>query len=174
MEVIGLSALEDKLLAVGAALGEKALRKAAREAMKGMLDEARRLAPYDRGSQAFDYRLGRIIHLRDDIKLRAIKGGKDNSPTAITIRLGTSRKTKHYAAPTEFGRHEFNQSRTIRHSLGRKRGVYTVGATKPQPFMRPAFHNEKENTVRLFSAYLRLELKKAARLKARRERNKAT
>ena len=173
IEVKGLAALEQQLIAVGVELGEKALRRAAREAMKEMQAEAIRLAPYNPNADSFDYRTGRIQHLRDDIKLRVKKGGKDDSPTAVTIRLGTSRKTRHYAAAIEFGRHEFNQSRG--YIYGRKlkyRTLITIGEARAQPFMRPAFHNEKRNVIKLFKAYLTKEIARAVKLKAKRERRK--
>lgn len=170
MKVSGLDSLEQKLIALGYEFGSKALRRAGREAMKPMLEEAKRLAPRTSGKRALDYRANRVNHIRDDIKLRAIKGGKDDSPTSMTIRLGTSRKTRHKAAVAEFGRHEFN---TIRNHIYGKRIntlVLTIGKTTPHPFMRPAFHNEKENVVRLFRAELKREITKVAKQKAKRER----
>jgi len=159
MKIKGFENLISQLEFLDQSLTEKAFRRAGKLAMQNMLDEARRLVPFDNKSQ-------NSIHLKNDLKLRSKNRGGD-----VIISLGTSRKTIGYAMAIEYGRKEFTQKRhsVFGQPLSRPSNV-TIGATIPQPFMRSAYHNEKDNVIKLFNKYLEIEINKAVKRSARNVR----
>jgi HK97 gp10 family phage protein len=141
IKVEGLAELREKLLALGPEVGAKALQGAAREAMKPVLETAKRLAPYDTG----DEHTG--AHLRDSIVLTAKipKGGDTLCRVGIRIRAlkrpslkGTrgkvSKATKRYV---------FRGSAAWRWHFAE----FGTAHQRARPFLRPAFAQHREEVV---------------------------
>ena len=110
-EVQGLQDLERQLTALGAEIGVKALRKAARAAMKPVKDQMVQTAPFDNNksdrvsSEAEKHEIAaRTQHMRDKISITTKKldkkGGKHN---ALTVRVGPTKAHSRKAIAAEFG-----------------------------------------------------------------------
>lgn len=139
-----------------------ALRKAGKEAMKPVLNAAKKDAPILKNVDDADDNLRG--QLKDDIKMSTTvnidpsvgKNGKikNSKKHELKVVVKTGKKTEDYALVTEFGRDEYTVKRF--HYFGKATDGYDVkiGAIQPRPFMGPALHNRVELVLEIFKKEL--------------------
>lgn len=134
----GFSALNERLLALGAVAGSKALAKAARKAFLPVIEEARRLAPTD--SEA----------LRDAIKVTVKKPKSGDAVVVVGLRI---------VGPKKQSKKHFELKLRTATVPSRRWHLAEFGTSKQaaQPFIRPAF----DRNVSSMLAALKSELDKA-------------
>jgi HK97 gp10 family phage protein len=144
VKLYGVEELKRALEEVGTEVATKIGVKADRKAAQAFRDELRLLAPYDPRNKVRRLKSGKIVdygHLRDQIKVRRAKARKQGH-IVFNVTVGTA----------FWGRfHEFG----------------TVNQP-PRPWMRPAFERLRSKLLDVQLAELRVGLKSAAELAARR------
>jgi HK97 gp10 family phage protein len=148
-DVQGLEDLDKKLAELGAEVGQKVLRKAARTAMKPVKEQMVQTAPFDEGKSGEaaegatkKERAARTQHLKDKISITTKKRKRQGkSKTALTVRVGPTRAHAQKAIAAEYG--TTKQSST--------------------PFMRAALQDNRELVVRTIKHKLAAEIEKITR-----------
>lgn len=152
--VHGLKELNAKLKALPDKLAVKVLKGALMEAAQPILHAARSKAPVDTGL------LVSSIKVRSGVSIR--RG-------VVRATVGTSSGDYHgdefYAAFIEYGHRQGKRTRWVKAKgkLGKlQAAVEKAGDSRPfvpaQPFMRPAFDENKEKALRIFVEELRAGL----------------
>lgn len=148
-EVQGLDELDKKLTQLGAEIGLKAFRKAARAAMKPVKEQMSQTAPFDEGKNTSTKDgaskqeiAAKTQHLRDKISITTKKldkkGGKKN---ALSVRVGPTKAHSQKAIAAEYGTQK--QSAT--------------------PFIRPALYDNRELVVNTMKTKLAAEIARLTR-----------
>jgi HK97 gp10 family phage protein len=148
-DVQGLAELDKKLAELGAEVGQKVLRKAARAAMKPVKDQMVQTAPFDEGKTSSAAEgaskkevAARTQHLKDKISITTKKRKEQGrSKTALIVRVGPTRAHAQKAIAAEYG--TTKQSST--------------------PFMRAALQDNRELVVRTMKHKLAAEIEKITR-----------
>lgn len=151
MRVDGLRELDATLRALAEEFGKPAakavLRRVADKALQPMAETARGLAPDDPATGGDDLKAS--ITVGGKLTKRQAKlARKDQNKALVTRYMGTADEA---GVPQEFG--------TVNHG--------------PQPFMRPAFDQHTESTIRLVGTELGPEIEKTAARLAKRRAAKA-
>lgn len=143
----GFNDLNDMLCDLGTVLGKKATRKAARNAMKPVLQEVIDTAPVDS--------LPDGIHLNESFKLsvsgRTKKLAKKGSDTFLVASVKTTGKeVNKYAALVEFGRQDYSVIKRSAYGKPTNPFEMNVGGFDPNPFMRTALSKHANQVVETF------------------------
>jgi HK97 gp10 family phage protein len=151
MHIEGLRELDATLGALVAEYGKPAgkgvLRRVGVKALQPMAETARQLAPDDPDTSGNDLKASIVVGTRLT-KRQAREARKDQNKSTVTVYMGTADPA---GLQQEFG--------NINHG--------------PQPFMRPAFDQHKEGTVRSVGKELGPEIEKTAARLAKRRAAKA-
>lgn len=176
-EISGIDALMEAFDAVGALGAKSAMQAAARNAVKPIAEEARRLAPRELESDS-------PLRLADSIVVRATlpksqkrkRGGKRHPVEMFVIA------TAPHSHLVEFGHRLVkarDEGRTSTRGRGARRRVVRVktkrqiGVVRPHPFMRPAFDAKKRQALGIFAREVGKQVQRVARRYARQaERGK--
>jgi len=144
---------------LGPILGFKAVRAAARKAMKIVQLEVINSAPVN--TVVLDG-----VHLKDHIKIkvskRTKKMQKKGVDTILTCSVYTTKVVGSYACAVEFGRNEYDVMRN--HFYGTPVSPYKVHvpAVQPNPFMRTALYNNAPLVAQTFIDETFKEIQKIA------------
>lgn len=131
--VDGLKELDDALTKLGEKAGLKALRKAGREAMQDVRFAMAMGAGFDAAAEDGS-------HMRDDITITTKKlDRKAGKNTALSVRVGPKKKHSQKAIAQEYG----------------------TAKQEPDPFMRPALHENRQRVVNTVKTVLATEITKA-------------
>lgn len=151
VHVEGLSELDAALGALaaeyGKAAGKAVLRRVADKALQPMAETARSLAPDDPATHGDDLKASIAVGGKLN-KRQAALARKDQNKSTVTRYMGTADPA---GIPQEFG--------TVNHG--------------PQPFLRPAFDQEAEATIKRVAAELGPEIERTAARLAKRRAAKA-
>jgi len=152
-KIEGLSELEKQLTALGAEVGLKALRTAARTAMKPVQAQMKRTAPFDQNktgtpsAKADKYEIAaRAQHMAEKIGITTKKlDKKAGKTTALSVRVGPTKAHSQKAIAAEYG---------------------TVKQTAT-PFMRASLFDNKELVVTTIKNKLAAEIRRVTQKRAR-------
>jgi HK97 gp10 family phage protein len=139
--------LHDRLLQLGAATGQKVLASAARQALKPVRDDARRMAPVDSGA------------LRESIRIQVKKPRSGDAVVVAGLAVTTKRVTIDEDLEADVLAARASGAGYRWHFA--EFGVPSRGIA-PKPFLRPAFAKNREVMVRVLKEQLRKLIKKAA------------
>ncbi|MCJ8337576.1 MAG: HK97 gp10 family phage protein [Pseudomonadales bacterium] len=152
-EVKGLADLEKQLTALGAEVGLKALRTAARTAMKPVQEQMKRTAPFDKdksGAPSAQADKGEIAartqHMNEKIGITTKKlDKKAGKTTALSVRVGPTKAHSQKAIAAEYG----------------------TAKQTATPFMRASLFDNKELVVRTMKNKLAAEIRRITQKRAR-------
>lgn len=149
MKIEGLAELQAKLQDLGAELGQKILRTAARRAFKPVLDAAKGKAPVDTGN------------LRDAIKIASVKPKAGDTVVAVGL-IVTNNAPKGRVTSEQI---ESGAPRDPYYWIFAERGKSGQAA---KPFLRPALDGNSEQVL----SNLKKELEAAIQRAVKRKRGK--
>jgi len=165
--VTGFNELNAILTDLGAVLGKKATRSAAKKAMLPIKQEIEATSPFD--TTRTDG-----VHIKDSFKLRLSGRTKKHQRTGDTTFLACSvysadKEVNRYIAQVEFGRGAVSFKRNT--VFGNTVNPFTqhLKEIKANPFMRTALRRNKTQVVETFQSGLVDEIEKIAKSKAKRE-----
>ena len=147
MRIDGLRELDAALGELPKASAKGVLRRVGIKALQPMAEAARGMAPDDPQTQSADLKASIIVGTKLN-KRQASMARKDEGKAFVTVYMGTADPA---GVPQEFG--------TVNHG--------------PQPFMRPAFDQHAEGTIRIVASELGDEITKTAARVAKRAAAKA-
>jgi len=153
-KVEGLADLERQLTELGAEVGLKVLRTAARTAMKPVQSQMKRTAPFDEdksGAPSAQAGKGEIAartqHMADKIGMTTKKlDKKAGKTTALSVRVGPTKAHSQKAIAAEYG----TEKQTAK------------------PFMRNALFDNKELVVSTMKNKLAAEIRRVTQKRARK------
>ena len=151
--VSGMTELRDKLMALGPAASVKVLRAAAKEAMKPVLAEARRLAPVD------------TEQLRNSIVLvaRTPRGGDSVAQVGLKIKAGVRPNLRGLAVKSGTKRAVSRMSAHWRWHFAEFGTAYT----KATPFLRPALAKHRNEVVESLRAEIAKRIERVWKRRAK-------
>ena len=143
-----------------------ALRKSGKEAMKPVLRDAISNAPIGHGTLKSDIKMRAVVNSEPTTNSGNVTSNKRNE---MDISVRTGKSSEEYALVTEFGRQEFEVTKTTAFGKSVNPFTTTVSSLKPQPFLGPALRSNSNLVLSTFSDELGKAIITQARKQARFE-----